>query len=75
MEDAFVFVVKCNECGNEYQLNDGDKPENYQCDCGGSLKNTKRSNIFKILLIVILVIVFYFIGFISMWALDTTNIL
>lgn len=30
--------VKCKECGKEYELNSGDNPGNFQCDCGGNLE-------------------------------------
>lgn len=68
-------MVKCIECGKKYQLNEEDNPNDYQCDCGGSLKSTKRSNLFKALLIIILIFGSYLIGYLSMWVLDTTNIL
>lgn len=31
--------VKCTECGKEYNLEKGENPSNYQCDCGGNLKS------------------------------------
>lgn len=30
--------VKCVECGNEYELEQGEKPSNFQCECGGNLE-------------------------------------
>ncbi|TMS41320.1 MAG: hypothetical protein FGO69_08680 [Methanobacterium sp.] len=30
-------IAKCVLCGTEYQLDDGENPQNFQCDCGGAL--------------------------------------
>lgn len=34
--------VKCKECGQEYELESGESPSDFQCECGGDLigKNT-----------------------------------
>lgn len=32
-----MVIVKCNECSQEYELENGDNPSSYQCDCGGKL--------------------------------------
>ena len=34
-------IAVCKECGKEYQIESGDNPKNYQCDCGGNLKSIK----------------------------------
>lgn len=41
-----MVVVICTECGNEYDLNRGENPSDYQCECGGNLEypNTKRNH-------------------------------
>lgn len=41
-----MVVVICTECGNEYDLNRGENPSDYQCECGGKLEylNTKEDN-------------------------------
>ena len=70
-----MVVVECRECSRKYQLDEEDNPNNYQCDCGGSLKGTSKSNMNRILLIVALVIISYFIGYLSMWMLDSINII
>lgn len=69
-----MVVVKCKLCGRKYQLYPEDNPNDYQCDCGGSLKSTER-NLSKILLVVFLVIVSYLIGYLAMWMMDSINIL
>ncbi|CDG64591.1 hypothetical protein MBMB1_0481 [Methanobacterium sp. MB1] len=30
-----MVIVKCKECGNEYEIEDDENPLNYQCECGG----------------------------------------
>lgn len=32
-----MVVVKCGKCGRGYQLEAGEKPSDYQCECGGKL--------------------------------------
>jgi hypothetical protein len=34
-------IAKCTECGIEYELKDGEKPSDYQCECGGELQLQK----------------------------------
>jgi hypothetical protein len=34
-----VKIAKCMECGNEYQLEANENLSNFQCECGGKLKN------------------------------------
>jgi len=70
-----LVIVKCKECGMKFQLDEEDNPNDYQCDCGGSLKSTKRSSVFQILLVVFLIFVSYLVGYMAMWVLDYTNIL
>ena len=31
-------IVKCKKCSMEYQLEKGDNPNDFQCDCGGNLE-------------------------------------
>lgn len=39
MEDNFLLVVvKCDECGKEYVLEEGEEPSDFKCKCGGNLK-------------------------------------
>jgi hypothetical protein len=37
-------IAKCVLCGTEYQLDDGENPQNFQCDCGGALMHTINQN-------------------------------
>lgn len=34
-------IAVCKKCGKEYQIENGDNPKKYQCDCGGNLKTIK----------------------------------
>jgi DNA-directed RNA polymerase subunit RPC12/RpoP len=34
-----MVVAKCVKCGKEYELEHGEKPSNFQCECGGELKS------------------------------------
>jgi uncharacterized membrane protein len=34
-------IAKCTECGKEYELKEGKKPSDYQCECGGELQHQK----------------------------------
>jgi predicted RNA-binding Zn-ribbon protein involved in translation (DUF1610 family) len=42
--------VKCVECGKEFEIEEGESPFDFQCECGGSLspeieiKSTVRKN-------------------------------
>ena len=31
-------IAKCGECGKEYQLEEGEKVSDFQCECGGILR-------------------------------------
>lgn len=31
-------LVKCIDCGQEYEIKKGDKPSDFQCNCGGELR-------------------------------------
>ncbi|WP_308572152.1 zinc ribbon domain-containing protein [uncultured Methanobacterium sp.] len=33
-----MVIAKCGECGNEYELEPGESPADFQCECGGNLK-------------------------------------
>jgi hypothetical protein len=33
-----LVIVRCKECGKEYQLKSSDNPSDFQCDCGGYLE-------------------------------------
>lgn len=37
MKGDFMELLKCNLCGKEYELNDGENPSDFQCECGGDL--------------------------------------
>ncbi|MBI5458832.1 VRR-NUC domain-containing protein [Methanobacterium sp.] len=32
-----MVIVRCVECGKEYELKEDENPENFQCECGGNL--------------------------------------
>lgn len=32
-----MVIVKCKECGKEYELGKGETSSNFQCECGGNL--------------------------------------
>lgn len=36
-----MLIVKCGECGKKYQLESGENVFDFQCECGGELKETK----------------------------------
>ena len=36
-----VMIAKCTECGKEFELKDGEKPSDYQCECEGELLHLK----------------------------------
>jgi len=41
-----LLLLKCNLCGKEYELEDGENPSDYQCECGGNLSpEIKKSTI------------------------------
>lgn len=35
-------IVKCKECGKEYQLKKGKLLADFQCDCGGDLISERK---------------------------------
>ena len=35
--------VKCKKCGKEYDLKKGDKPSDFQCECGGDLDYSMKT--------------------------------
>ena len=37
-------IAKCTECGKEYEIKDGEKPSDYQCECGGELQHQKTQS-------------------------------
>ncbi len=32
-----MLIVKCKECGQEYELENGNNPSDFECNCGGEL--------------------------------------
>lgn len=37
-------IVKCLDCGKEYELNSGENPSDFQCECGGNLTYVNLAN-------------------------------
>jgi len=35
----YLVIAKCKECGNEYELQEDENPEDFQCECGGELEH------------------------------------
>lgn len=84
-----VVKVECVDCGREYDLEDGDELSDFQCECGGILKNkkpitkeTKNSKkskkivLIPILALIIVIIAFFAIynsGYIHVSAENHTN--
>jgi len=33
-----LVIARCRECGNEYELQEDENPEDFQCECGGDLQ-------------------------------------
>jgi len=36
-----MVIAKCGECGTEYQLDSGEDPSDFQCECGGNLSKNE----------------------------------
>jgi hypothetical protein len=57
-----LVIVKCKECGKEYQLKPGENPEDYQCECGGRLRDIETAMRKKALSqMVLLALIIYFL--------------
>jgi hypothetical protein len=44
MGGPLLVIAKCIECGKEYEIKDGEKPSDYQCECGGELQHQKTQS-------------------------------
>ena len=38
-----MVIVKCEKCGNEYELGPNEKPSDCSCECGGELTSNKTT--------------------------------
>jgi len=38
-------LARCKECGKEYELDRGENPSDYQCECGGKLNYNENTTV------------------------------
>ena len=39
-----MVLTKCIKCGKDYELESGEEPANFQCECGGELKPIEKQD-------------------------------